>query len=202
MTIPQQTIQSFLTELSSKNPTPGGGAVAGVLSALSSALANMVIAYSTGKASLSEHEQLHNDCAVFLESAATEALVLAEADAVAYQQVNELWKLPEDDESRMSKWDETLTAATMIPIKTMELSERVLTTLETLVGKTNAMLASDLAIAAVSAEAAARAGFYTAQINIKQLNECDARQDLSAKCSDLVTSCKDKAANIEASCGV
>ncbi|MEE2819906.1 MAG: cyclodeaminase/cyclohydrolase family protein [Planctomycetota bacterium] len=202
MTIPQQTIQSFLTELSSKNPTPGGGVVAGVLSALSSALANMVIAYSTGKASLSEHEQLHNDCAVFLESAATEALVLAEADAVAYQQVNELWKLPEDDELRISKWDETLTAATMIPIKTMELSERVLITLETLVGKTNAMLASDLAIAAICAEAAARAGFYTAQINIKQLNEGDARQDLYARCSGLVTSCKDKAANIEASCGI
>ena len=202
MTIPQQTIQSFLTDLSSKNPTPGGGVVAGVLSALSSALANMVIAYSTCKASLSEHEQLHNDFAAFLESAATEALVLAEADAVAYQQVNELWKLPEDDELRISKWDETLTAATMIPIKTMELSERVLITLETLVGKTNAMLASDLAIAAISAEAAARAGFYTAQINIKQLNECDARQDLYARCSGLVTSCKDKAANIEASCGI
>ena len=202
MTISQQHLQTFLAELSSKNPTPGGGAVAGVLSALSSALANMVIAYSTGKASLAEHEQLHTDCTVFLDSAATEALVLAEADAEAYQKVNALWKLHEDDETRSSKWDETLSEATMIPIKTMELSERILITLETLVGKTNAMLSSDLAIAAVTAEAAARAGFYTAQINIEQMNECDAKQDLSARCSALITSCKEKAANIEASCGV
>ena len=202
MTIPQQTLSTFLAELSAKNPTPGGGAVAGVLSALSSSLANMVIAYSTVKASLAEHEQLHRDCKVFLESAASEALVLADADAEAYKKVSALWKLPEDDESRIANWNSTLAEATMIPIKTMELSERILITLETLVGKTNAMLSSDLAIAAVTAEAAARSGFYTAQINLEQMDSDDAKQELITRCCDLVTSCKEKAANIELSCGV
>ena len=202
MTIPQQTVSAFLAELSSKKPTPGGGAVAGVLSALSSSLANMVIAYSTGKTSLAEHKQLHTDCTMFLESAATEALVLAEADAEAYQKVNALWKMQEDDESRIANWDATLAEATMIPIKTMELSERILITLETLIGKTNAMLSSDLAIAAVTAEAAARAGFYTAQININQMNCDESKQALDARCKSLDASCKQKAANIEASCGV
>ena len=84
----------------------------------------------------------------------------------------------------------------------MELSERILITLETLVGKTNAMLSSDLAIAAVTAEAAARSGFYTAQINLEQMNVDDTKQELVTRCCDLVTSCKEKAANIELSCGV
>ena len=202
MSLPLQSIQSFLNELSLKTPTPGGGTVAGVLSSLSSALGNMVTAYSVGKASLSEHKQLHTDSIEFLTSATKEALVLAEADAEAYQKVNKLWKLPEDDETRVSKWDETLSEATMIPVKTMELSERILITLETLVGKTNAMLNSDLVIAAITAEAAARAGFYTAQMNIEQMNESQTKQELIAMCNGLVTSCKKKAADIEASCGV
>ncbi len=202
MTIPQQTLSMFLAELSAQNPTPGGGAVASVLSALSSSLANMVVAYSTGKASLAEHEQLHRDCKIFLESAANKALVLAEADAEAYKKVSALWKLPEDDDSRIANWDATLVEATMIPIKTMELCEQILITLETLVGKTNSMLSSDLAIAAITAEAAARSGFYTAQINLEQMNGDDAKQKLVARCCDLVKSCKEKATNIESSCGV
>ena len=84
----------------------------------------------------------------------------------------------------------------------MELCEQILITLETLVGKTNAMLSSDLAIAAITAEAAARSGFYTAQINLEQMNADDAKQKLVARCCDLVKSCKEKAINIESSCGV
>ena len=46
MTLRTQTLNQLLDDLASKQPTPGGGAVAGVLAGLSTALGNMVLAYS------------------------------------------------------------------------------------------------------------------------------------------------------------
>ena len=137
MTIRTQPIDQFLKDLASKEPTPGGGAVAGILASLSTALGTMVLKYSSGKKSLAEHAELHADCMSFLEEAKNEAFLLSDADAEAYEIVSALWKLPEDDETRIEEWDDALAHAIKIPLKTMALSERILLTLKTLVGNTN-----------------------------------------------------------------
>ena len=49
MELGSQSINEFLDALAAKQPTPGGGAVAGVLVALSTSLGNMVLGYSLGK---------------------------------------------------------------------------------------------------------------------------------------------------------
>ena len=58
MTITTQTVNELLTSLAAKQPTPGGGAVAGILAALSTSLAQMVLAYTEGKSRYKEHEKL------------------------------------------------------------------------------------------------------------------------------------------------
>ena len=47
--IGDQKINEFLDALASKEPTPGGGTVSGLLTALSTSLGNMVLAYTEGK---------------------------------------------------------------------------------------------------------------------------------------------------------
>ncbi len=202
MTIGAQTIQQLLGDLSSKSPTPGGGAIAGILAGLSTALGSMVLAYSEGKESLSEHSELYVDCFKFFDAAKDEAISLGDADAVAYERVSSLWKLSKDDPKRIEQWDNALVKAIQIPLQTMELCQRILITLRTLVGKTNTMLSSDLAIAAILAESASRAGYWNVSINIAQM-ENDVQKDVFLKeSSSLLSSCKEHALFIEQSCGV
>lgn len=197
-----QTISNFLEALSSKQPTPGGGAVAGLLAGLCASLGKMVLVYSQGKAKFEEHAVLHNDCLTFLSTAWEEALVLADADAIAYEALNALWKLQKDDPERESKWESVVQEAIDVPLRTMELSQRVLTTLEMLVGKTNAMLKSDLAIASILAEASAKSANINVQINLPQLPDEAKRDIIANKANNILKTCKEIATSIETSCQV
>lgn len=202
MTLRTQPIDQFLKDLAAKEPTPGGGAVAGILSSLATALGTMVLKYSSGKKSLAEHAELHDDCMSFLEEAKNEAFLLSDADAEAYEIVSALWKLPEDDETRIEEWDDALAHAIKIPLKTMALSERILLTLKTLVGNTNTMLDSDLAIAAILAESSARSAHWNVGINTRQMKNEEQKVDFFSQATALRDSCKELAHFIEHSCEV
>jgi|TARA_B100000959_G_C14936661_1_gene606013 formiminotetrahydrofolate cyclodeaminase len=194
------SINELLSSLSSKEPTPGGGTVAGLLAALSTSLGQMVLAYTTGKKKYAEHETLHNDCVSFLQEASAEAVALAEEDATAYEALNALWKLDKDDPTRTAAWDTTLQHAIEVPLKTMELSSRILMTIQTLVGTTNEMLASDLVIAAILAESAARSARLNIEINVKQMDVSEERISLLERTTSQLDECKAICKAIEDSC--
>jgi formiminotetrahydrofolate cyclodeaminase len=202
MTLDALTLNQILEDLAAKKPTPGGGAVAGMLAGLSSALGNMVLAYSQGKQSLEEYSKLHEDCIKFLHVAKDESIALGDADSEAYEKVSALWKLSKSDPNRINQWDTALAEAIQIPLQTMELCNRILVTLNTLVGKTNEMLASDLAIAGILAESSARAAWWNVGINTKQM-ECESQaKPFTDHSNQLLDSCKELASLIEQSCRV
>jgi formiminotetrahydrofolate cyclodeaminase len=78
----------------------------------------------------------------------------------------------------------------------------VLVTLQTLVGKSNRMLASDLAIAAILADAAARSADWNVQINLSQLGDDEKRAACSKEANGLLLKCKGLAESIETSCRI
>jgi len=78
-----QTIASFVADLSARQPTPGGGASAAVTAAIACATAAMACRYTTGEkwpAVTTEAEAL----AAQLDAWRTDALHFADADATAY----------------------------------------------------------------------------------------------------------------------
>lgn len=170
-----QTIESFLHDLASKKPTPGGGAVASVTAALSAAVAQMVLNYSIGKKKLAEHRELHDDSLMKLKGVVGRALELAEEDARAYGRLNALWKLDTDDPKRLADWDDAVQAAIDAPRGVLDAAVETLRLLNDLCGKTNRMLDSDLAIAAILAEAAARSAAWNIRINLPQVEDSSQR---------------------------
>ena len=200
MQIGESSIDSFLDALASKEPTPGGGAVAGLLASIASSLGNMVLAYSEGKKSLAEHCDVHADCFSILQEAQSEAIRLGNADAQAYEKVSELWKLPKDNATRIESWDAVHLDAARVPIEIMKLSEIVLQTLQRLHGKTNAMLRSDLLIAALVAETAARSAFYNVGVNTGQVADAAQKEKLDAQASKILATCRVLALTIETTC--
>jgi formiminotetrahydrofolate cyclodeaminase len=157
---------ALLESIAAKQPTPGGGAVASIVGALGAALARMVVNYSIGKKNLAEHDALHREAVQALTDLQRRALELAAADAEAYARLNALWKLPVEDEQRQRDFPPAVQAAIDAPSGILEACLRILDQLHGLAGRTNRMLDSDLAIAAVLAEAGARAAAWNIRINL------------------------------------
>ena len=173
--IGDQRIDAFLDALASKSPTPGGGAVAGLVGAVATALGEMVLAYSVGRASLAEHDELHERAGRTLTTLRARALELSAADARAYGALNALWRLPEDDPIRQRDFPDAVRAAIAAPRAAVECCVEVLDCLTSLRGATNRMLDSDFVIAADLAHAAARAAAWNVRVNVPSLEDEDER---------------------------
>lgn len=165
------TLADLLTAIGSKTPTPGGGAVAAVVSAIAASLGQMVLRYSQGKKNLLEHDELHRSALAQLEALGKRAMELAEADATAYGKLNELWKLDKADPKRVQAWPAAVDAAIDAPQQLLRACMDMLHIMHSLTGRTNRMLDSDLAIAAVLAEAAARSAAWNVRINLPLVDD-------------------------------
>ncbi len=201
MSVPltDRTLDDFLDQLAAKTPTPGGGAVASVVGALGAALGNMVLAYSIGKKSLAEHEPKLTDAAARLARARAVLLELAAEDEAAYGLVNELSRLPERDARRADLPAATLAAA-QVPLSCMAVCTSVLGLLDELPAITNRHLHSDLAIAAILAEAAARSAAWNVVVNLPGITDAELRASLAEQCERMLAGAIETAGRIERAC--
>lgn len=178
-TFAKSTIAEFLSQTAAKSPTPGGGAVASAVGALSAALAQMVVSYSLGKKNLADHQPRLTEAAHILERARAILLELAEEDAAAYGLVNELQKLPEGD-PRRAQLPAANAASVQVPLAVMAACVDLLRLFVGLAPITNRHLRSDLAIAAILAEATARASRWNVEVNVTFLGD-DAEKSRALK---------------------
>ncbi|MHC5022752.1 MAG: cyclodeaminase/cyclohydrolase family protein [Planctomycetota bacterium] len=169
MKLDDLTLRELLASIGDRTGVPGGGAVASVTAALAAALARMVVAFSQGKKALAEYDSLHRSTLLELELLREKTLELAEADARAFTCLSALWKLPEQDEQRRREWDAAVDAAIAAPQQVLQSCLDILHLLDRLRGKTNTLLDSDLAIAAILAAAAAHAAAWNIRINLPQV---------------------------------
>jgi len=167
--IEDQTVGGFLGELAGKVPTPGGGAAAAITGATAAATAGMVVSYSVDKKSLAEHRVFNADAQKQLDRARAMFLTLGDEDATGYGVLNALWKLDKDHPDRVAGWDDAVSGAIGPPRAMVALSVEVLRVCEQLINTTNRQLKSDLGVAAVLAQASARAAAWNVKINIPLL---------------------------------
>lgn len=195
-----RSIVPFLDAVGAKAPTPGGGAVASATGALGAALGTMVLAYSVGKKSLEAHRPALEAAVASLRGAERLLLDLAEADMEAYALVNELQKLPETDPRRMAQWPAAVAASIQAPRAMIAVATDLLRLFERLAPITNRYLRSDLAIAAVLAEACARAGAWNVNINLPLLTDPAERREVQSQTEAAVADARARCAAVESAC--
>lgn len=171
-----QTLPEALASIASKTPSPGGGAAASIAAGVSAALGEMVVNFTRGKKKYAEHGDLHDAALAEFSEARTTALDLARADAEAYERLNALQKLDENNPARAEAWPGAVAEAIDVPRRTLDLAMRLLRRCDELTGRSNQWLRSDLAIAAAVGEAAAAAAAWNVRINMPLL-ESDADRD-------------------------
>ncbi len=199
MAMDSSTIRSFLEDLGSKTPAPGGGAVAGLCGAIAAALAKMVVGYSAGRKSLAEFEERHTAADARLAEIRDEMLSLAAQDEQAYSKVNALQRLAESDPVR-AELPDALRGAIDVPALVVTRAHELLELLADLADKSNPYLLSDLAIAAVLAEATASAGAWNVRVNAPLASELGVEHEGIARVPELVEACKRLRGEIESAC--
>ena len=164
------SLGEFVEQLSSAEPVPGGGAASAIAAALGAALVSMVAGLSTGKPKYEAYEETLARADAAGRKLAEELLAIANRDAEAYAGYAAALKLPRDTdaqiETRRAAIREAARAASDAPWVCVQACARLAESAEALAGRSNVNASSDVLVAALLAEAAARGAAENVRINL------------------------------------
>lgn len=181
--IEQQTVNEFLTALSSKRPTPGGGGASALAGALSGALGLMVGNLTVGKKKYADVEADVAAAMSRLEEARDRMVRLAQEDGEVFAPLAAAYGLPagtEEEKARKAQvMEENLLAASLVPLRIMELAVEVLSDLEELEKKGSVMAVSDVGVAVQFARTAVTGAVMNVYINTKSMKNREKAQEIN-----------------------
>ena len=169
------SLAPFLDEVAAGTPTPGGGSVAALSGALACALGVMTCrlgprkdaegAPGAGEADLRAMEQR-----LMVLRARFESLIQADADA--YEEVLNAYRVPKSDSERPRLISMSLKKATEVPLETAESAKEVAFLLVAVRALAKPSVASDVTVGVLMALAAADGGIENVNANMKsQINQ-------------------------------
>jgi methenyltetrahydrofolate cyclohydrolase len=170
-TMTGKTVETFLSELASNLPAPGGGSVAALSGALGAGLISMVCNLTLGKPKYAAVEKDISAILAKSEGLRKELTGLLEADVRAYTELNQTMKMPRDTEeqktARAKAMDRALKAATDVPIRVAEACTSVMALCRETAEKGNVNAVSDVGVGILMAEAGLRSAALNVLINLK-----------------------------------
>ena len=209
MPFANDTIKSFLDDLASESPAPGGGSVAGLGGALGAALVSMVASLTVGNEKYRDNWERMSEAKKESERLIERFLELMNEDALAFNSFIAVLKMPKGTDEEKSARREAMAAATKriteVPLRTLGLCvDTAALALEAAeLGNPNTV--SDAGSAALMAEAAGKAAAYNVRINLPSLKDeafaSEARRKLAAALEALEANCRSVGAMMDKALG-
>jgi formiminotetrahydrofolate cyclodeaminase len=170
-----QTIEEFSRALASAEPIPGGGSAAAVVAALGASLAGMVARLSADRPRYEPYQATHARALTIADAARARLLALADADAASYAGLTAARRLPretaEQTERRRAAVREAAQHAVEVPRQVVDECRTLILTVDDLAGRSNLNAASDLVVAALLLDAAARGAGENVLVNLPALGD-------------------------------
>jgi len=171
----EKPVTTFLDELASSAPAPGGGSVAALSGALGAALVSMVCNLTVGK---KKYADVQEDIKALLgqsEVLRKELVELLEADVQVYTEVSRAMKMPrateEEKAARTAAMQRALKAATDVPMQVAEACVEVMELCRPAAEKGNVNAVSDAGVAVLMAEAGLRSAALNILINLAWIKD-------------------------------
>lgn len=181
---------SFISELSSESPAPGGGSASAFSCAMGAALVAMVARLTLKKKKYSEVKEQVQAIMKRADGLRSEFVKLVDKDTEAFNDVMKALKMPEETpeerETKEKAYTEALKRAVEVPLTTMKIGIEVLELAKSIatIGNKNAI--SDAGCAGRMACAGVRGAYYNVLANLKEIKDLEFRSKILAECQAIL----------------
>jgi len=184
------TLDAFVARLASAEPVPGGGSASAVAASLGAALVAMVAALSEGRPRYVMHAEVHARAKAAGTALSARLLRIADEDAAAYGEFAAAMKLPreteEQQQARAGAIRRAARTAAEVPLRCVEACAEVVAAAELLAARCNVNASSDLNVAALLTEAAAKGAAENVRVNLPAVGDPDWAATMEARLAELL----------------
>ena len=196
MKLVEQRVIDFVAATASKEPTPGGGAIAALTAATGAALAEMVANLTFGKKGYEAVQTEMEELQAKAEAIRKRMLELSQADADVFNIFMNALGLPkntdEEKAARTAAIQQAYKDAAMVPFEIGELANQIFDLAELASRKGNQNLITDGIIAAINARAAVKSAFLNVRINLSGIKDESFVAELISKMNAIEKDLDDK----------
>ena len=191
--ITDSTIETFLDELASAAPTPGGGSAAAIMGAMGAALVAMVCNLTIGKKGYEQHDAEMRDVLAQCEARRARLTAMVAEDVAAFDSLMAAYKLPKaaDDEkaARSAAIQSALQRATQVPLDCAKECAEVVRLSGRAAEVGNQNVISDAGVGVLAAWAALRSAVLNVNINAPSLKDRGFAEAKLAETQALLAEC-------------
>ena len=166
---------SFIDELASAAPTPGGGGASAYAGALAAALAAMVGNLTVGKKSYADVEDEVRSSLVRLDALRARLVAYVDEDARAFEPLAACYRMPketsEEQAAKNAALQQALMAACEVPLAIMRTVEAVVDEIDFLARNGSKLARSDAGVAATFARVAIEGASLNIFINAASMDD-------------------------------
>ena len=169
------SIELFLDDLASRNPTPSGGSAAAVMGAMGAALVSMVCNLTIGKTQYRDFEEELKSVLTKAEELRRDLTKMIEEDVQAFDAVMGAYRMPrltkDETATRAQAIQTALKTATSVPMRCCRACREVITLGRVVGEKGNRNVVSDAGVAAVAGYAALRSAALNVFTNARVITD-------------------------------
>ena len=168
---------TFIDELASGDPTPGGGGASAYAAALAAALGSMVCNLTIGKKKYADVETGIRAALGRLEQQRARLIGLVDADAKAFAPLAAAYRMPkgtpEEAAAKHVATQKALVAACDVPLEVMRTCYNIAEDIDFVAHCGSRMVVSDAGVAASFTKAALQAAALNVFINVRSMEDAD-----------------------------
>ncbi len=182
-----QTLQRYLDDLASAQPTPGGGSTAALSGAMGAALASMVCRLTMGKEAYASVQQEMEGLLRQAEYLRLRFQQLMQEDIEAYGRLSACYKLPrersEERAVRTVAIQKQLVEAALVPLEVAERAAELIQCCQRIAEIGNTTVLSDVANGAILASSAGEGAALMVRINLRTMKDDELVAELGGRLS-------------------
>lgn len=179
-------MQEFLSALSSKEPTPGGGGASALVAAIGCSLGSMVANLTTGKKKYAQYQDKIDEYLKVLEEKNKILVADIEKDAKAFAPLAAAYSLDKNTPDYDNIMEKALLDAATAPMEILEDIYSLVPVIEDLAQIGSRLAISDVAVAATCVRAGVEGCVLNVYINTKSMKNREVAVDINQKAGIIV----------------